>query len=124
MAAASHQHDHRVIPPALRCDIEVRGTTRIVAVDGEIDLATAPELRDVIRQAFGGHPETLVIDLARVTFIDSSGLHALIDADRRSTAAGIRLIIVPAAADVHRPFSLAGLDQVLPFVLPPRSDRR
>jgi anti-anti-sigma factor len=118
MAIASQQHQ-RLIPAVLRCDVEVRGRTRIVAVEGEIDLATAAELRDIVRQAFGRRPETLVIDLTRVSFIDSSGLHALIDADHRSTAAGIRLVIVPAAAEVHLPLSLAGLDDVLPFAPPP-----
>jgi anti-anti-sigma factor len=84
-------------------------------VEGEIDLSTVSRMRRAVRDAFRAHPETLVIDLAGVTFMDSTALHALIDAHRRSHADGLRLVIVPAADVVHHPFRLAGIDRWLPF---------
>jgi anti-anti-sigma factor len=104
----------------LGCRLERRGTTRIVCVDGEIDLSTVSELRDAIGAAFDDDSETVVVDLSGVTFMDSTGLHALIDADRRSHAGGIRLVIVEGSALVHGPFRKAGLDAFLPFVGPAR----
>jgi anti-anti-sigma factor len=108
----------------LHCTIQPRGTSRIVCVEGEIDLSTVSELRDAIRAAFDGDPETVVIDLSRVTFMDSTGLHALIDADRRTQAGGIRLAIVPACDAVHGPLRMAGLDEFLPFVGPTTQGHR
>jgi anti-sigma B factor antagonist len=99
----------------LSCRVEARGTSHIVSVEGEIDLSTVSRLRHAVHEAFEAHPETLVIDLAGVTFMDSTGLHALIDADHRSRAGGIRLVIMPAAEVVHHPFRLAGVDGWLPF---------
>jgi anti-anti-sigma factor len=108
----------------LRCTVKVHGTSRIVGVEGEIDMYTVSHLRRAMRDAFQAHPETLVIDLAGVTFMDSTGLHALIDAHHRSHADGIRLVIVPGPEVVHHPFRLAGLDRYLPFVGPPTPDGR
>jgi anti-sigma B factor antagonist len=100
----------------LRCSIETRGTTQVVCAEGEIDLSTASQLRDAIRAGFDEGPETLVIDLSGVTFADSTALHALLDADRRALAAGMRLAIVPAPEPVQGPFRATGLESLLPFV--------
>lgn len=109
-------HDLVDHAPSFRCTVKVHGTSRIVDVEGEIDLFTVSQLRRAIGEAFRAHPEMLVIDLASVTFMDSSGLHALLDAHRRSHADGLRLVIVPAPDIVEHPFRLAGLDGCLPFV--------
>jgi anti-anti-sigma regulatory factor len=48
----------------LQCTAQSRGTSRIVCVEGEIDLSTVSELREAIHAAFDGDPETVVIDLS------------------------------------------------------------
>jgi hypothetical protein len=56
--------------------------------------------------------------------MDSTALHALIDADRRSQAGGIRLAIVPACDLIHGPLQTAGVDEFLPFVRPTTRGQR
>jgi ABC-type transporter Mla MlaB component len=48
--------------------------TPVVVVDGEVDIATAPELAEAVAEALEKLPRTLVFDLADVTFLDSSGI--------------------------------------------------
>lgn len=77
----------------------------VVHVGGDVDLATAGQLRDaLVSSAAGGHP--MVVDLSGVTFLDAAGLSALV-AGRR--AAGGRLRIVGATGVAHRILSLTGL---------------
>lgn len=50
----------------------------VLAVCGEIDMATAPQLRHAVQEA-QAHGVPIVLDMAQVTFMDSSGLHVLLD---------------------------------------------
>jgi anti-sigma B factor antagonist len=107
----------------------VSGTTHTVTVEGEIDIAVAETLSTAIEGALQSGPETVVIDLTAVEFIDVTGVRALMQAHGRAKAEAIRVAIVPAAYHVHRVFPLCGLEQELPFVAVPstrprrRSDR-
>ena len=67
-------------------DIEVltEGDVRVVAVGGEVDMATAPQLDAALATVDGD----VVVDLAAVTFLDSSGIGVLVKAAQRSSAAG------------------------------------
>jgi anti-anti-sigma factor len=104
------------VPDAgLRCTTTAAGTTQIVSLDGEVDLHTAPILVAVVDSAFGADPETLVVDLSGVRFIDSTGIHALLDAHDRATAREVRLVLLPAAPEVQLVFRVAGVDALLPF---------
>lgn len=69
----------------------------IVRVRGELDLESGPRLREFLAQEMARHELAFIIDLSRVTFIDSSGLHALVASLRRAQL-------------LNRPFSLV-LDQ-------------
>jgi anti-sigma B factor antagonist len=98
------------------CFSETRGATRVVTIVGELDVFTTPRLRGALDEAFLSGPGEIVIDLADVTFLDSTCIHALVSANRRARTAGVQLSIVPAAAPVHRAFAIAGLDGLLSFV--------
>jgi anti-sigma B factor antagonist len=98
------------------CVSETRGAVRVVTLVGEIDIFTTPRLRGALDEAFLSGSEEIVIDLAAVTFLDSTCIHALLSANRRARAAGVRLSIVPAADEVHRTFVIAGVDGLLSFV--------
>ena len=80
----------------LQCEVgNVRaGELRTVAVRGEVDLATAPELESLVGSSLAEAPDGVVLDLARLTFIDSSGLRALVtlakDAESRGTSLALR----------------------------------
>jgi len=80
----------------LQCEVgSVRtGEARAVTVRGEVDLATAADLESVVGGALQEAPDGVVLDLAQLTFIDSSGLRVLValakDAESRGTALGLR----------------------------------
>ena len=83
------------------------GTTDIVTVRGEVDLVTAPLLRD----AFSGLGTRIVADLRQVSFMDSSGLAVLIE--QKTQMNGGQLRIGADSPPVLRLFELSGLTDVL-----------
>jgi anti-sigma B factor antagonist len=91
------------------------GTAQVVTVSGEIDLATAPQLTRDVARVINRADESVVLDLGPVAFLDSSALHVIVDLAAHAREKDIRLTILPAHNDVHLPFVITGLDQVLPF---------
>ena len=86
-----------------------------IRVSGEVDLEGAPPMLDAILCAgiAGADGQRVVVDLADVTFIDSSGLAALVDAHRRLRARSQQLVVANPDDGVWRIFTLAGVDQIL-----------
>ena len=97
---------------------EPTAATSAVAVIGELDLAVAPDLEAAIADAFACASERVVIDLSGATFIDSSGITALLRAHRHALARSVALAIIPAPDPVQSVFGLVGVDSVLPFTAP------
>ncbi|MFD0888143.1 STAS domain-containing protein, partial [Streptosporangium algeriense] len=64
------------------------GDAVVVAVEGELDLFTAPFLRDEVRDAIKLDGSRLILDLTALSFMDSSGLSVLIEAWRLATGEG------------------------------------
>jgi anti-anti-sigma factor len=56
------------------------GDRTVVSVIGEVDLATAPQLRDCLEAVLASRPAAVTVDMARLDFIDSVGLTVLIEA--------------------------------------------
>ena len=77
-----------------------------VAVAGEIDAATAPELHTVLDQ-YGR--QSVMVDLNKVTFIDSCGLGTLIRAQDRITLAGGQLALRGLRPNVQKVFEITGM---------------
>jgi anti-sigma B factor antagonist len=71
----------------------VHGNASIVAVTGELDIATVPRLDRALRRA-EVDAALVVLDLRELEFPDSSGAHLLLAADRRIRRAGGRLVVV------------------------------
>lgn len=88
----------------LTITLEWCGPTLVVAADGDIDLNTAPMLRDALEAARSRAPRSIVVDLSRVRFLNSAGLAVLIDAHRRA-GAGLRLVATTRAT--WRPLRLS-----------------
>lgn len=84
---------------------ESTGTTARVILSGELDIATVPQLLERTSRQLDMHPEFLVLDLSAVSFIDSSGLKALLEAVHMYPD---RVRIVPSAACL-RLFELTGV---------------
>jgi len=81
-----------------------------VTVVGELDLASAPRLSTALTPEAQGASE-VVLDLERVSFIDSSALRALVVAGRNLAEAGIKLQIGPRSEVVARVLEITQLDQ-------------
>jgi anti-sigma B factor antagonist len=86
-----------------------------ISVAGEWDLAASSSFPQSSREVLGRHPEQVVLDLRRLTFIDSSGIHATVELHRQAEAQSAALEIIPGPPTVQRPFELCGLIDVLPF---------
>ena len=86
----------------------------VVAVAGEVDIATVTRLRESLFE-LAASGRSLVVDLDQVSFIDSSGLAALVGAARRAAAHGARLQVVCARPRTRQLFRLTGLDGPVPL---------
>lgn len=82
---------------------------------GELDLATAPQLRAALSKA-AEDAELVIFDLTELTFMDSTGIHAILTADAQLRATDRRLAVVPGPRRVQRIFELTGLADRLPFM--------
>ena len=77
----------------------------VVTAPEEIDITNAPELRSALLEAAAHGHGTLVADLSRTQFCDSSGLHTLLAAHKRATAAGGEHAAGPSTATPCSAFS-------------------
>lgn len=81
-----------------------------VTVAGEIDIATEPELRDVLAAMTAESPGDVGLDCAELEFLDSSGLRVLAHAARQLNADGRRLILINLAEPFRRLLEITGVD--------------
>jgi anti-anti-sigma factor len=99
---------------ALAIEVRDEHGYAIVAAVGEIDMSTVTQLRErLFELAVSGRP--LVVDLEQVSFLDSSGLAALIGAAKRAAAHGGSLYAVCDRAKIRQLFGLTGLDCRIPL---------
>jgi anti-anti-sigma factor len=93
------------------------GNATVAAIVGEIDIATAPELRAGITDAIQNTTSpVVVIDLRRVTFLGSPGLAALIAAEAQAASRGVRLgVLTGGNRIVSRPLQITGMDLSIPI---------
>ena len=81
-----------------------------LALAGEVDAVTSARLREALATAVVGRRGlVVVVDAAAVTFIDSTGLHTLLDADRTFHESGGRLSLINRSPIVERVLQLVGL---------------
>jgi stage II sporulation protein AA (anti-sigma F factor antagonist) len=81
----------------------------LVCVAGELDVETAPELRDRLADQIRGGCRHLLLDLSAVPFMDSSGLNALLKANAEAGRAGTSVCLVSPAPVVRRILDLTGV---------------
>jgi len=90
---------------------------RIVGLRGEFDLSSVPRAQPVLEAASSDRERVLVIDLTACTFIDSSGLAALVGAARALTNGQIRISIAcEEDSAVMSVLELAGIDRTIPIL--------
>ncbi|VVJ22382.1 Anti-sigma factor antagonist SCO3692 [Amycolatopsis camponoti] len=93
---------------------EPAATGPVLTVRGELDVATAPRLRARIAELTVTAGQLLVVDLADVTFCDSSGISALIAARNVAEAAKAKVALVAVPARLTRTLTLTGLADFFP----------
>jgi anti-anti-sigma factor len=87
-----------------------------VALVGELDLSTVAKVQEELRRVEAGAPATLVMDLSKLTFLDSTGLRCIITADERARGEGRRVVIVRGPDPVQRVFAITRLEERLEMV--------
>ncbi len=96
----------------IRVEPEADTGTRTIALSGELDSATCAQLGEAFERALaGGELNQLVLDLQRVTFVDSAGTRTLIWLERQAAERGVSLKVKPAPEEVTALLRLAGLAQ-------------
>lgn len=98
----------------LQCETRLSpdGRVAVLSAQGEVDIATSAVLRKAL-ESIPAAADTIVIDLAGVSFLDSTGLGVLIGARRRLHRSGVRIMVVNAAPAVWRVFKITGLIEPL-----------
>jgi anti-sigma B factor antagonist len=100
--------------PSFDIKILERDHTAIVRVEGELDLATAPLLDEKLAEAESGGATSVLLDLDRVEFMDSTGLQVLL-ARVILNGDGKRFALTAGSPQVQRLFRVAGVLDRLPF---------
>jgi anti-sigma B factor antagonist len=99
----------------MRIEMTSNSDRQVITVSGEVDLATSPDLDVAIIAALESGAESLVIDLAEVSFMDSSGLGVIVRGLKRCREADKDLDLIISNERVLKVFGITGLDQVIPI---------
>jgi anti-anti-sigma factor len=102
----SAQHNFRV-------DVRSEGRAVVFAVEGELDLASCPTLEQELERVRDADVDLLIVDLRELCFMDSTGLHALVKANKRAAEAGRRFAVIQGGAQIQRLLSLTGVGELL-----------
>ena len=100
---------------AWQISIDPQPDRTTVRVTGDLDLETAPSLLAKVEPYLDGSAGALVVDLGGLSFIDSTGLSALIRINQRMTATGRTFEIISPRPSVAKAFQITGLNRVLPL---------
>ncbi len=99
---------------ARKMTVDVRDDELFTIIDvvGEVDIQTSPELVSIVSEVTDGPADHLVFDLAGVTFMDSTGLAALVLARKKMMLRQGSVELIVTTRRVRAILTLAGLDQV------------
>lgn len=103
----------------LELTTEINGTTVRLALAGELDIGSAPQVEEALSEIEdAGHP-TVVLDLRELTFMDSTGLRIIVGADARAKEHERRLVLIQGPDAVARLLRMTRLDERLEIVADP-----
>jgi anti-sigma B factor antagonist len=100
----------------LEIETEVGDGLVRVALRGELDLSTVTKVDDELKRVEAGGPGLIVLDLSRLTFLDSTGLRCLVTADQRARENARRVVLVRGPDAVQRVFAITRLEERLEMV--------
>ena len=99
----------------LHVELERQGERVAVRASGELDLSSADQFSEKLRQAIRASSLGVILDLGEVTFIDSTGLRALISVATLCHGAGRELIVMRASEQVEYVIETSGVADLLPL---------
>jgi anti-sigma B factor antagonist len=91
----------------------------LARVDGEVDVATAPRLREQIIGVLTGGQTRIVLDLDGVSFLDSTGLGVIVGLLKRARTLGGDLRLVCTQPGIRKVFEITALDRTMPLAESP-----
>ena len=94
------------------CPMPGKDRPNVLPLDGEIDLHVSPNVTASLRMMIEKKPKQLIVDLSRVTYIDSSGLAALIEGMQNVEEYGGKFALAGLQETIRTIFEIARLDQV------------
>jgi anti-sigma B factor antagonist len=96
-----------------RVEVREQPGATLLAVSGELDLASSPALEEELQRALGMQPEVVILDLRALEFMDSTGLSLLIKAHQSAEGTVKRLCLVKGPPQVQRLLTLTGVQERL-----------
>ena len=98
---------------ALGLRVEIRlGVPAVAEVSGDVDIATAPWLREILLLAIQRYGPAISVDLQGVTFLDCAGVNALLATARRARLEGGQVQVTRSSAPAWRVITLLGLQDL------------
>jgi anti-anti-sigma factor len=87
-----------------------------ISLKGELDLSSVGKVQKELRRVEAEGPALLILDLSNLTFLDSTGLRAVVTADERARENGRRFVVVRGPDAVQRVFAITRLEERLEMV--------
>jgi anti-sigma B factor antagonist len=97
----------------LQVDYRADDGTVVIDLAGELDIASAPELKKAIDRATASGARIVIVDLHGLEFMDSTGISLLVRAHKSALKSEHRFAVIKGAPQVDRLLTLTGLDQQL-----------
>jgi anti-sigma B factor antagonist len=104
------------VPEELVTSLDRTADTVTVALHGEVDVATVDQVRVALADAIAAGPRAIEVDLSDLSFIDSTGLGALIFGFQRSRDANIAFRLARASRGIRQILVLSGLLEVVELI--------
>lgn len=106
----------QIVPPGqFAVNDRIEGTRHVLALSGELDMASAPELEARVAELCADGAKSIVIDLRELLFLDSTGLRTILGAQSLCESQSCDFSLVPGRQNIQRLFAMTGLLERLPF---------
>jgi len=104
------------MPGALDIEVEGEGEQKTVVLRGELDVVTAPGLRETLLELISGGARAIDIDMAKLSLLDSTGLGVLVGVLKRALQHDCSLRLCSPQRGARRVLDITGLDRVFTIV--------
>ncbi len=107
---------HEDLQSDFRVETHTTGRITTLTLSGELDLLSSPALEQELERAHASDCDVILLDLRELEFMDSTGLHVLVDAHQREQDAGRSLVLTKPSEQVQRLLDLTGVAELIRIV--------